>query len=123
MANLGTKLFTLAFGQKVGEDSFGNQYYKTKRAINYIGRYNKERRWVIFNGTAEPSKIPAEWHGWMHYSVDEIPENNKTNYKWQKEYTPNLTGTDLRYLPEGHVEKQGIRSKSTGDYQSWKPKN
>lgn len=125
MANLGTKLFTVFFGQKVGEDEFGNQYYRTKKPSNYIGRYNKERRWVVFKGKAEPSKIPAEWHGWIHFSIDEVPENisDKNKHKWQKSYTPNLTGTDFKYLPSGHSESKGSRDKATGDYQSWKPSN
>ncbi len=124
MANIGTKLFTSLFGKKVGEDKFGNKYYKSSlRAGRNIGRYNKERRWVIYNGKAEASKIPAYWHGWVHYNTDEIPdsENNGKEYKWEQDHTPNLTGTNLSYLPNGHKKEGGVRDKATGDYIPWNP--
>ncbi len=121
MANLGTKIFTLLFGKKVGEDAFGNQYYKSSLALGKnVGRYGKERRWVIYKGKAEATKIPPEWHGWMHYSFDETP-SVVSKYKWQKDHLPNLTGTDYAYLPAGHKEAKGKRDKATGDYEAWKP--
>ena len=123
MANIGTKLFTLLFGKKVGSDEFGNVYYQTRNTQKIVGRYNKTRRWVIFNGMAEPSKVPAEWHGWLHYSFDEIPSVKIKKHLWQKSFTPNLTGTDLKYLPSGHTDKLGKRDKATGDYVAWKPNN
>lgn len=121
MANIGTKLYTLLFGVKVGNDEFGNIYYQTRNTQRSVGRYNKTRRWVIFNGKAEPSKVPAEWHGWLHFSFDDVPEVKVKKYNWQKNFTPNLTGTDLRYLPAGHSEKSGKRDRATGDYSAWKP--
>ena len=83
MANLGTKLFTIFFGVKVGTDEFGNVYYKTRKPNDYIGKYGKERRWVIYKGKSEASKIPASWHGWIHYTFDEIPDEKvlKDKYK------------------------------------------
>lgn len=124
MANIGTKLFTSFFGKLVGEDEFGNKYFKSKPSIGkYVGRYNKERRWVIFNGKSEPSKIPPHWHGWIHYSFDEPPEKKASKaHSWQKEHTPNLTGTELAYLPPGHKNKKGNRDKANGDYEAWQPK-
>lgn len=121
MANLGTTLFTFFFGSKVGSDSFGNVYYQSKKPQNTVGKYNKNRRWVIYNGKPEASKIPAEWHGWLHFTFDTVPEVKINSHFWQKKHTPNLTGTDLAYLPTGHVDKLGKRSLSTGDYNSWKP--
>jgi NADH:ubiquinone oxidoreductase subunit len=123
MANLGTIIFTAIFGKKVGEDEFGNKYYKTSAFSNNIGRYGKERRLVIFKGKAEASKIPPYWHGWIHYSIDDVPSeiNFKKRYSWQKTHLPNLTGTDHAYLPKGHIKKGGNRDKATGDYQPWQP--
>ena len=123
MANIGTKLATFFFGIKVGIDEFGNTYYKSRKTVDYIGKYNTERRWVIYNGKSEASKIPPYWHGWIHYYSDELPEITyiKSN-KWQKNYLPNLTGTNFFYSPSGHKEKLGKRDKATGDYESWKPK-
>lgn len=124
MANIGTLLFTAFFGKKVGEDPYGNKYYRSSVSRGkHVGRPGKERRWVIYNGKAEASKIPPQWHCWMHYSTDEIPANLQSlkKYNWEKEPLPNLTGTDYSYLPSGHKESIGKRDKATGDYVAWKP--
>ncbi len=70
-ATIGT-LFTIAKrGVFVGEDEFGNRYYEAKdNSDSYDAR---KRRWVIYKGYAEPTKIPPDWHGWMHYTFDEPP--------------------------------------------------
>jgi len=52
---LGTQLWTARNGVKVGEDDQGNTYYETR---------DGKRRWVIYNGEAEASRVAAEWHGW-----------------------------------------------------------
>ncbi len=61
-----------------------------------------ERRWVIYNGYAEPvDRIPPSWHGWMHHTVDVPP--TEENYKprpWQKPHRPNLTGTPGGVAPD-----------------------
>ena len=63
---------------------FGNKYYKSK-----LGR-----RWIVYNGEVEASKIPNEWYSWMHYINNNIENNHQTKkYKWQKEHLPNQTGT------------------------------
>jgi NADH:ubiquinone oxidoreductase subunit len=123
MIHLGTVLFTAFFGEKVGTDEFGNKYYRTKKKNDTIGMYKKERRWVMYNGRNEPSKVPALWHGWLHYTFDEVPteEDQKKQHEWQKSHLPNLTGTAYAYLPKGHVAAEGKRDKATGDYEAWKP--
>ena len=124
MANIGTLIFTAFFGKKVGDDEFGNKYYKSSAFMGkHIGRYGKERRWVIFNGRAEASKIPPYWHGWIHYTTDDIPSKKdmKKAYKWQESYEPNLTGTKFAYIPPGDKSARGERDKATGDYEAWKP--
>ncbi len=88
--------------QKVGDDEFGNQYFINK----------KNKRFVIYKGIAEPSKIPAEWHGWIHYSVQNPPSNPR-KYYWQKIHLPNLTGTKSAYSPKN--------SASSSQYQAWNP--
>ncbi len=96
----------------VGNDEFGNEYFQHKNG----------KRFVIYKGIAEPSKIPAEWHGWMHYSTNQLPINVKTNkYHWQKIHLPNLTGTKNSYAPKGHLATGGIREKVSADYQPWDP--
>lgn len=99
-----TKLKAKFFCQKVGIDEFGNQYFQ-----------DKQKRLVIYKGIAEPSKIPAEWHGWIHYTTDELPTNSSAHrYHWQKTHLPNLTGTKNSYSPK--------RNKISPVYQAWNPK-
>jgi len=54
---------------KVGEDEYGNTYFEEK-GKGYDGR---KRRWVTYSGYADASRVPPEWHGWMHYMYDETP--------------------------------------------------
>ena len=65
----GTQLWTWLYGEFVGEDEFGNRYYRT-RGGKIDPTLGFERRWTIFNGYTEASTIPPSWHGWMHHTVD-----------------------------------------------------
>lgn len=114
MANLRTRVHTWLHGTLVGTDRFGNKYYQGKK-LNNDGRIP---RWVIYQGIDEPSKVPPEWHGWLHYTFDNVPSER---YDWQKEHMPNMTGTDLAYYPPGHLLSGGTRDKATGDYEAWTP--
>jgi NADH:ubiquinone oxidoreductase subunit len=75
----------------------------------------------MYNGLAEPSKVPPVWHGWLHYTSDVIPDKHPLEYAWQKEAQPNLTGTTLAYVPPGHVSRGGKRAATIADYEAWKP--
>lgn len=115
---VGTLLFTWFCGQLVGTDSAGNRYYREKRPR--AGR--RERRWVLYNGAAEASAVPADWHGWLHHRTDQPPpQGGKPKRPWQKEHMPNLTGTAAAYRPPGHVLSGGRRDRATGDYEPWRP--
>ena len=61
---IGTQIFTARKGVKVGEDDQGNVYYTTR---------DGGRRWVIYNGEVEASRISADWHGWLHHTFDQPP--------------------------------------------------
>jgi len=77
---------------------------------------------VIYQGYAEPSKIPPDWHGWMHHTFDKPPTTDPLPRKsWEKAHKPNLTGTPDAYRPPGSLAEGGNRAKSTGDYESWTP--
>ena len=120
----GTFLYTLVYGKHVGTDAFGNKYYRGKlKDGNHVGRADKERRWVIYKDKAEASLVPPEWHGWLHYIIDEIPTEKESQKKhnWQKPHLPNLTGTSVSYRPKGHILSGGKRAKATGDYEAWQP--
>jgi len=109
---MGTRFFTWRKGERVGEDSAGNVYYSERGG---------QRRWVIYNGLAEPSKVPAEWHGWLHYIVDEPPGEQDVRHEWQQPHRPNLTGTPEAYRPGGSLLGAGSRPDATGDYEAWSP--
>lgn len=112
---IGTRLYTARKGELVGEDGQGNKYYRNA---------DNSRRWVIYNGEAHAARIPAEWHGWMHYTVDEPPTEKPLEVKpWEKEHIPNPTGTDAAYVPQGSLYGSGERSGASGDYQAWTPGN
>ena len=103
----------------VGDDSYGNKYYSAKPRKGY----KRERRWVIYNGAPEATKIPPEWHGWMHHQTDILPNSKEKSFRrpWQKPHQPNMTGTTGAYRPPGHILEGGQRDKATGDYEAWTP--
>jgi NADH:ubiquinone oxidoreductase subunit len=122
---LGTRIYTWLNGELVGTDQFGNRYYRAKAAkapVKGGGRESREERWVLYNGMAEPSKVPPEWHGWLHHIAKDVPVIDPAARRpWQKEHLPNLSGTALAYHPPGSVLAGGKRAKATGDYEPWKP--
>ncbi len=103
----------------VGKDAGGNKYYKAKPRKGA----KRDRRWVMYRGAPEASKIPAEWHGWMHHQSDVVPDSDKKSFrrKWQKPHQQNMTGTLEAYRPSGHILKGGKRDSATGDYEAWTP--
>jgi NADH:ubiquinone oxidoreductase subunit len=115
---LGTKLYTLFNGELVGTDADGNRYYRERREPK--GR--KRSRWVMYNGPAEASRVPPEWHAWLHRIVDEPPvTKTRPTRPWQKEHRSNPTGTPAAYHPPGSEYEGGRRAKATGDYEPWRP--
>ncbi len=116
----GTKFHIARRGVRIGQDSLGNTYYEARDTKDsYDGR---KRRWVIYSGYAEASKVPAEWHGWLHYTFDLPPtEDPLHRQSWEKDHEPNLTGTTSAWRPAGSISKAGERPHATGDYQAWKP--
>ena len=107
-------------GQFVGEDEAGNRYYEARNnADSYDGR---KRRWVVYNGYAEASKVTPDWHGWLRYTFDEPPTVEPLARRpWEKDHKPNLTGTVDAWRPPGSLAAAGERPAATGDYQAWRP--
>jgi NADH:ubiquinone oxidoreductase subunit len=117
----GTQFWTWMYGELVGDDEFGNRYYRTIGA-KIDKTLGFERRWVIYNGYAEASSVPPSWHGWLHHTVDTPP--TQESYKarpWQKPHRPNMTGTPGALRPSGSTLAAGRRPKATGDYKAWNP--
>ncbi len=104
----GTFFYTTFFGKLVGKDEFGNKYYKN----------NKGKRWVIYNGEVNASKITSDWFSWIHHTTNTIPsEKNQKKYSWQKPHIENKTGTGESYKPN-KISKKG---KDFKKYETWKP--
>ncbi|HUZ73758.1 MAG TPA: NADH:ubiquinone oxidoreductase subunit NDUFA12 [Stellaceae bacterium] len=122
---IGTRLLTWLRGELVGTDATGNRYYRDRRHVALErggGRASRERRWVLYNGVAEASCVPPEWHAWLHHTVDASPlAAARPLYRWEKPHQPNLTGTPLAYRPPGSVLLGGARPHATGDYEPWRP--
>lgn len=118
MSRLGTNIFTMWNGKLVGKDDQGNRYYIERKARKGL----RQRRWVVYNGEKEASRVPPEWHRWLHYITDESPGDAPPQRKpWEKEHQPNLTGTTDAYRPAGHEYEGGKRAAGTGDYEPWRP--
>ena len=116
--DLRTLVHSWIAGELVGRDEFGNHYFRARRAR----LHGRERRWVLFRGKAEASKVPPEWHAWLHHTTDApLTESAAGSRPWQKEHLPNLTGTTAAYRPAGHDLKGGQRARATGDYEPWTP--
>ena len=119
---LGTRYFTWRKGQFVGEDEFGNRYYRYTQANPIDSNVGAERRWVVYNGYADASKVPPGWRAWLCHNGDVAPsEETYRAHAWEKPYLPNMTGTAQAYRPQGSVLASGKRPSATGDYVPWTP--
>lgn len=112
-ATVGTALFSWRNGQGVGSDSLGNRYFASKSG---------DRRWVIYEGSNDVSRIPPEWYSWLHRQIDDVPDRALPPARsFAKPATGNLTGTPDAYRPTGSLERGGARQAASGDYQAWTP--
>lgn len=111
-STFGTRL-SVAGARAVGTDAAGNRYFVSA---------NGAKRWVVYNGIVDASRIPPDWHLWMH-GADMPPPSDRplAAPKWTKAPQPNLTGTPAAHMPSGALAKSGRRSRATGDYEAWTP--
>lgn len=108
---LGTQVWTARHGRKVGQDAEGNTYYESR---------DGKRRWVIYNGETEASRVPPEWHGWLHHTFAEPPTTAPLPRKpWQRPHQPNLTGTPAAWVPPGSLRRPEPAVRR--DYDAWQP--
>ncbi len=108
---LNTQLFTWRKGVKVGEDMQGNIFYTNKDGT---------RRWVIYNGEAEASRVSPDWHGWLHHTFQKPPSKTPLPHKsWEKPHVENLTGTAMAYAPPGSIRR--LQPAERSDYEAWRP--
>ena len=112
-STIGTQIYTARHGEKVGEDAQGNVFYQ---------KDGGKRRWVIYNGDMEASRVSPEWHGWLHHTWDQPPTEMELPRKaWEKPHVENLTGTALAYRPPGSITTAQTRPRVRGDYEAWSP--
>lgn len=93
----------LGLCQNVGQDAYGNYYYKNKY----------DRRWVIYKGAPEGSKVPSLWNAWLHHTVQGTPVEKR--HDWERPHLPNLTGTMYTYKARSTVS-------GAPTYAPWTPK-
>ena len=67
---IGTKIYTKFFGNFVGTDEYGNNYFKSS---------NGTKRWVNYKGVCDASNISPAWHSWIHKTTDKVPSFEKDN--------------------------------------------
>lgn len=102
----------------VGEDEYGNRYFENRKP----SLTGLKRRYVIYKGLAEPSKVPADWYGWLHHTLDEPPTKSPlTRREWESDHSPNMTGTPYARKPKGSLSVEGQRQQAAGDYEAWTP--
>ncbi len=108
---LNTQFYTWRHGVHVGDDEQGNRFFLSR---------DGKRRWVIYNGEIEASRVSPDWHGWLHYTFDEVPSEKPLAHKsWEKPHRENLTGTALAYAPSGSIRR--AHPSTTSDYEAWTP--
>lgn len=106
-----TAIFTRRKGQKVGEDNEGNVYYQSADGT---------KRWVIYAGENEATRVSPDWHGWLHHTWNEPPTEKPLPHKpWEKPHHENLTGTPAAYAPPGSLRKPHPTPRT--DYEAWSP--
>ena len=108
---LNTQVWTKLYGEKVGEDDQGNIFYQSGGG---------KRRWVIYNGEAEASRVAPEWHGWLHHTFKEPPTRDPLVHKpWELPHEANGTGTPAAYHPPGSLYRADPAKRR--DYDAWQP--
>ncbi len=108
---IGTRLYTMRKGNRVGEDAEGNVFYENR---------DGSRRWVIYNGEMEASRVGPDWHGWLHHTFRNPPTKDPFPVpSWGKSHSRNLTGTGAAYVPKGSLRSG--HPEDGPDYEAWKP--
>lgn len=119
-ATIGTQ-FTLwrRKAKLVGSDEQGNRYFEEKEPSASDGR---KRRFVVYHGVAEGSRVTPDWHGWMHHTFDEPPTVAPLKRRaFEKDHVPNMTGTPLAYRPPGSLSRPDSGKGVGPDYEAWSP--
>ena len=107
---IGTKIYTKFFGNFVGTDEYGNNYFKSS---------NGTKRWVNYKGVCDASNISPAWHSWIHKTTDKVPSFEKDNLSMS--YSDD---TYTKINKNGKYHPNNFKNHSIfNDYESWKPKD
>ena len=108
---IGTRIWSFFNGYTIGSDKFGNKYFTNKSG---------SKRWVLYNGDVDSSRVPPEWNSWLRYTSNITPSTKK-NFFWEKEHEKNQTGTSKAYYPANSILKN-TQKKKMQEYEQWSPK-
>jgi NADH:ubiquinone oxidoreductase subunit len=109
--SVGTQLWTARNGTRVGEDAAGNVYYRNA---------DDSRRWVIYSGSNDATRVTAEWYGWLHHTFPRPPtEERVARQSWEKPHMPNMTGSEGAFLRQGSIRRADVEPQK--DYEAWSP--
>ena len=112
--NIGTILYSLLNGKKIGEDNQGNKFY--------IHKKNNKKKWVLYKKQIDPTNLEIEWHiGLTTTTKDKEIVINKPSFKWQKNKKSNLTGTIDSYHPANKTNKKKMYINKKNKNSVWKP--
>ena len=117
----GTQLWTWRYGELVGQDEFGNRYYRT-RGGKIDPTLLMERRWVIYNGEAEASIGAAVVARLAAPHRRCAADRGALPAAAVAEAAPAQSHRHARRAPPDRLDlAQGRRPKATGDYKAWNP--
>ena len=107
---IGTKIYTKFFGNFVGTDEYGNNYFQSS---------NGTKRWINYKGVCDASRISPAWHSWIHKTTDKVPSFEKDNLSMSySDDSFTKIKKSVNYHPN-NFKNHSIFN----DYESWKPKD
>ena len=113
-ASWGTSIVSRRTGEEAGRDEAGNVYFQHRK--------DPSRRWVIYQGSNDSSRVPPSWNAWLRGTIDQVPDQSLPQRRaWEKAPEANLTGTASAHRPSGSLAGRDLRPAATGDYEAWKP--
>lgn len=113
-ASWGTSLFSRRHGREAGRDEAGNVYF--------VHAKDPARRWVMYDGANDSSRVPPGWNAWLRGTIDDVPDKSLPPRRpFEQPPAANLTGSDSAWRPAGSIRSGGKRAAATGDYSAWTP--
>jgi len=124
-SDLGKMNWEFNFGETTGTfrgmDQFGNKYYEN------LNHQKLRHRWVEYAAPKreyDASHVPAEWHGWLHYTTRRVPGDPyfPKMPTWQLRHMENHTGTDKAWRPRNYGAQKFKPLYTTWDYKEPGPR-